>query len=395
MKVALVSPYDFLQPGGVNTHVRHLAAALRSRGVEAAVLACVSDPRGAPPWLLPLGGRLVTLRSAGARARVSLDPRVVGRLRALLRRHAFDVVHLHNPLSPLVSLGALASRAVVPDTAFVATFHEYRARLNPAMELAKRALRPWIDRLDGRIAVSAPALEFNRRRFPGDYRVIPNGVDTARLGGDGARASAAPRPPTILFVGRLEARKGFIFLLEAVRRLAPRGPGARLVAAGPADAPTRRRLAAFAAAHGLDGVELVGRVGDDELAARYRDADVFCAPSVDCESFGIVVLEAMAAGLPVVASDIPAYRALVEEGRHGLLVQPGDPAAIARALETLLADAGRRRAMAAAGRATAARFDWSRVAGEILGFYAETLERRAGRAAVMRGAATSIPSSDL
>jgi phosphatidylinositol alpha-mannosyltransferase len=374
VKIALVSPYDLLHPGGVNAHVTQLAHALRARGLDARVLAPLAPGRPAPPDVIPLAGRLVTISSGGARARVNLDPRVIPAARALLRRHRFDVVHLHNPLSPLVGPAMLAARPAAPASAFVATFHEYRDRLNPLMELAKRLLIPLVDRLDGRIAVSRVALEFNQRRFPGRYTVIPNGVDCARF------AEAAPdrdRRPTILFVGRLERRKGFAHLLHAFERLVERVPDARLVVAGSYDAAAAAPFADYAAERRLGGVEFVGPVAEAALPRLYRSADVFCAPSVDFESFGIVLLEAMASGVPIVASDIAAFRGVVEHGRQGLLVPPGDPGAIAAALASLLADPARRRAMARAGRETAAAFDWSLVSARVVDFYRDVLATRA------------------
>jgi phosphatidylinositol alpha-mannosyltransferase len=382
VKVALVSPYDFSQPGGVNGHVANLAGVLRRFGIDAVVLASVPPGRPVPSGVIRLVGRSVVIGSAGARAHVNLDPRVVWHLRALLRRHRFDVVHLHNPLSPLVSAGVLASRRVAPGTAFVATFHEYRERLNPVLEVGKRLLRSWVDRLDGRIAVSEAALDFNRSRFPGKYVVIPNGVDVARFaaGDRGAPARDAARP-TVLFVGRLEPRKGCEHLLAAFARVAGRFPSARLVVAGPCDDAMARRLRRYIGERGLRGVELVGRVSDRDLPALYRAADVFCAPSIGFESFGVVLLEAMAAGVAIVASDIRAYRAVVRHGREGLLVTPGQPAAIADAIEALLADGERRLALGAAGREAVASYDWSRVAERIAGFYGEVLATRAPRAA--------------
>ncbi len=374
MKVALISPYDYQYPGGVNTHVAHLSAALRARGLAAYTVALLPAGQPLPPYTIALGSRLTYLHSGGVRARINLSPGLVWRTRQLLVEHQFDIVHLHNPLVPLGSVGFLYHRRAVPRTTFIGTFHEYRDTPNPAIEAGKPFFRRWIDGLDARIAVSEAAAEFNQRHFPGRYTIIPNGVEVARFAPAPAPPPRAERPPTILFVGRLEARKGIAGLLDAFGQVRLTFPTARLQVVGPGQLPPRLR------AHpALAGVDLIGQVSDAALPAFYHAADVFCAPSVGFESFGIVLLEAMAAGVPIVASDLPGYRQTLQHEKQGLLVEPGNPAALAAALCALLQRPAWRHALGAAGQARARLFDWSLVAEAVVQLYMQALTHPAAK----------------
>jgi phosphatidylinositol alpha-mannosyltransferase len=271
-----------------------------------------------------------------------------------------------------VSLSFLGSRTAAPHTAFIATFHEYRSSRSPIFDLGKPLWRRWVNRLDGRIAVSTAALAFNQLYFPGDYTIIPNGVDVARF--------ASPRPdedarahqvPTILFVGRLEERKGFWHLLHAFEQVKPQLPTLRLLVVGAYTDAATAPFSQYIARRQLSDVEFIGQVSDGALPAYYQAADIFCAPSVDFESFGIVLLEAMAAGTPIIASDLPGYRTILQQGQQGLLVEPANSTALAAALLSLLYDRQRRQVMGEAGRATAQMFDWKLVSARILQFYRE------------------------
>jgi phosphatidylinositol alpha-mannosyltransferase len=231
--------------------------------------------------------------------------------------------------------------------------------------------------LAGLIAVSDAARDMVAQYLPGDYRIIPNGVDATRFG----KPDLEPLPgfdddrPTVLFVGRLEKRKGFKFLMRAFIQVQRDLPDARLVVVGGHAAHKEAAFMEFAAEHGLKDVHFVGRVSDAELPRYYQAADVFCAPSIGFESFGIVLLEAMAAGVPVVASDILGYRTVLTHGSEGLLVPPEDSAALAAALVGLLTAPETRERMGAAGRLTAKRYDWPVVAGQVAGYYGEVLDR--------------------
>jgi phosphatidylinositol alpha-mannosyltransferase len=340
VRVALVCPYSWTVPGGVQNHVAGLRRELIRRGHRADVLAPSDGP--APPWLLPLG-RSVPIPDNGSVQRVALSPTAVARTGRLLRRGGYDVVHVHEPLLPAPCLTALALRPAP----LVGTFHMtarsprwYRA-FGP---LCRRALA----RLDVRVAVSEEARRYVAASCPGDYAVVPNGVPVA--GAPRARTEASP--PRILFVGRPEPRKGLPVLLEAFAELRGR---AELHLVGPDG-----ELGARVRAH--------GRVDDARRDALLASAAVLCAPSRAAESFGVVLVEAMAAGVPVVASDLPGYRAVLPPA-CGILVPPGDARALAAALARVLDDEPLRARMREAGPPAAARYDWSRVGEEILALY--------------------------
>jgi phosphatidylinositol alpha-mannosyltransferase len=262
------------------------------------------------------------------------------------------------------------------NTTNVGTFHAFR---NTPLTYfyGKPILRPFFRKLHGHITVSSAAREFVGEYFPADYRVIPNGIDFPRFF---RRYEPLPQfadgRPTVLFVGRLEKRKGLKFLLRAWPRVLERQPDARLVVVGrgrPLEGYRR-----FAARQGWSPEDVVfaGYVPSEDLPRYYQSCDVFCAPNTGQESFGIVLLEAMASGAPIVASDIPGYRDVVSNGLHGVLVEPRKPGAIADALCRLLANPELRAAMRRAGQETAQSYDWPRVAAQVLDYYAEVLERR-------------------
>ena len=374
LKIALVTPYDVTVPGGVAEHVAELRAAFRRLGHEALVLA-PGAARGrveqaADGYRI---GRTVAVPSNGSRARISLDPLVLRAVRDLLRRERFDVVHVHAPHTPLLPYLALLSS----DAANVATFHA--AFGERAWYLAARpALAVVLRRLHARIAVSPLARDRCRRHFGGDYEVIPNGVDLDRFG-----PAARPFPwagdgtPRVLFVGRFdEPRKGFADLCRAAALVQRAVPRVRLVVVGPGDPARARRVAAAA---GTLHVDLVGRVAREDLPRYYASCDALCAPSVGNESFGLVLLEAMAAGAPLVATAIPGYAAVATADHDALLVPPRDPRAVAAALVRTLTDPGLRARLRVAGRATAGAYAWPAVAPRVLAVYAEA-RRRAGRA---------------
>ena len=342
MRVALVCPYSWSVPGGVQTHVAGLANALRTAGDAVEILAPADGPAGGVVTL----GRTVPIPTNGSLQRVALGPASVRRTAAAIRGRGYDVVHLHEPMLPAACLTALAA-ARAP---LVATFHMQRDELRWYRVFAP-LVRPAATRLRARIAVSPAARAYAERALPGDYVVIPNGIDHAAL----ARLAGDRRGRRILFVGRPDRRKGLPILLAAFRRL--HAAHAELVLVGPRGRYGPR-------------VRALGPVSAERLRCELADADVLCAPSLAGESFGLVLVEAMAAGLPVVASRIPGYDAVLPE-RCGRLVPPGDAAALARALDELLADEPLREALGAEGRREAARYDWSRVAAAVRQVYVD------------------------
>lgn len=231
----------------------------------------------------------------------------------------------------------------------------------------------WSNRLDGRIAVSKPAQDFIRRYFPGEYSIIPNGIDVEHFGADGPPVDAFKDGKlNILFVGRLENRKGLGYLLQAFSQVKKERPDTRLIVVGPG-VRLRRKYDRLIDKLGLEDVVFTGYVPYSDLPMYYRTADIFCAPATGKESFGIVLLEGMAAGKPIVASNIEGYSSVVDDGEEGLLVPPKDGTSLARALLELLGDASRREEMGAKGRAKAQGYGWGRVARMVQSYYLEVM----------------------
>jgi phosphatidylinositol alpha-mannosyltransferase len=376
MRIALVSPYDFAVPGGVNNHIAHLARSLQRLGHEAHIIAPASDGRSSGDGFINASASVIAFPFAGSIARITLSPRLYRRIKGILQSGAYDVLHLHEPLTPALPLAVLRHRDLVPQAIAVGTFHAYR-EVSRTYYYGKPLLRRFFKRLDGCIAVSEAARQYHMRYFPADYVVIPNGIDYARFADPALRP---PEPfddgrPTVLFVGRLERRKGLRYLLEAFARVQAACPEARLLVVGAFGKAEKAPYVAQAWALRLRQVRFIGYVPDAELPRYYRAATVFCAPSIGMESFGIVLLEAMAAGVPVVATDIPGYNEVVEDGVQGFLVPPENPEALAEALLRLLRDPALRARMSAAGRQRARQYDWDEIARRVVEFYEEVRER--------------------
>jgi len=387
MRIGLVSPYDFAYPGGVTKHIANLSNKLRELGHRTIIIAPMSrNDAATPPELIPLSCFIVPVRYNGSQARLCLSPFMSRAVRHILRQHPLDVIHVHEPTNPTLPWVVLREAVnLAPGAVVVGTFHAYResCKLNELERWLHYVYRSFCrsiaSRLDGRIAVSLLAREQAMRTIPGPYRVIPNGVDV-HLFGD---VRIAPLPEfreglNILFVGRLEARKGVHYLLEAFARVKSALPQTHLLIVGPYSAHEMKPLQRLIHSQALRDVHFLGCLSEKELARCYHTAHVLCAPSVGSESFGMVLLEAMAAGLPIVASDIAGYRTVVKHQVEGYLVPPGNVGAIAHALVTLLCQPELRQCMAVRGRATAARYAWDQIAADILGFYMDLYaEKRA------------------
>ncbi|MBE7474492.1 MAG: hypothetical protein DPW09_32885 [Anaerolineae bacterium] len=379
MKIALISPYDFPYPGGVTEHIIALAREARRRGHEVHILAACSGDRGEIfPQTRPVTRRVMSIPIAGAVARVGLSPTSYARIKRILQREAFDVIHLHEPLTPSITWWTLWHASRMSQAVTIGTFHAYHERPNWLYARGRPIFGQLFSRLDGLIAVSEAAREFAYRMFPGNYQIIPNGVDLHRFGRTDRIEKKDPhRPLTILFVGRLDKRKGFPILLEAFLALKPLYPQAQLQVVGPFSPKEGEYYQKIARARHVTGLDLVGYVSPERLPAFYQQADIFCAPSIGFESFGIVLLEAMAAGLPIVASNIAGYRTVLTDGREGRLTPPGDPQALARMLARLIEQPGLRQTMGRQGRLTASRYSWEQIGNEILEAYRETIELKA------------------
>jgi phosphatidyl-myo-inositol alpha-mannosyltransferase len=386
MKICQVSPYDFMHPGGVTEHVRHLSTQLRNRGHEVTVLAPssrVGDDHGIPGYVRI--GRSVAVRSNGSVAHLALSFHLVRRVRALLHEADYDVVHYHEPLVPALPITVLRFHR----GANVGTFHAM-ARRNLGYYYGRPFLKRYFNRLHARIAVSAAARDFIARYFEADWQIVPNGIDCSRFNPRLPPVEGIREPgwTTVLFVGRLESRKGLPTLLQAFGELRQRRSNIRLVVVG--DGPMRWGYERQAEALGIPDVQFCGHVPAEMLPRYYASADLFCAPATGGESFGIVLLEAMASSVPVIASAIPGFSQVVDHGVTGLLVPPRDAVAWAAALELLVDSPNTRSAMGAAGMQKAQLYDWSRIVDAILDVY-RTARTRAAAPQVAAGVHRQVP----
>ena len=360
MRIGIVCPYSLTRPGGVQMQALGLARTLGRRGYAARVLGPCDGPPP-DPNVTPLGNSLPAI-SNGSVAPVAPDPSCQLRAVRAMRDESFDVIHLHEPLAPGPTMTAL----LVRPAPLIGTFHAAGASL--AYDLMPRAARFLANRLDYRVAVSPEARDTARNAFGGSYDLLYNGVELSTYG------SARPEPssgPTILFVGRHEPRKGLGVLLAALRKLPPT---VRLWIAG--EGPETAALRVKSA--GDPRVDWLGTITDTEKIARIKGADVLCAPSLRGESFGIVLLEAMAAGTAVVAGDIAGYRNVARPGRDALLVPPGDADALAGAIDRVLSDGALSRRLVEAGLARAEDFSMGGLAERYLERY-ERIAVSAGR----------------
>jgi phosphatidylinositol alpha-mannosyltransferase len=384
VKIGLVSPYVYPLPGGVTQHVRYLYENLRLRGHDVRILTSSHGLQRASEGDVIRLGKGFSMPANGSVGTVTLSFRYISQVREVLERERFDVLHFHEPFVPFLSLVILRESQSVN----VATFHAYGG-WSPAYEFGSRALGGYAERLHGRIAVSAAARHFIDRYFPGDYKVIPNGVDTDRFRRAVPVARWQDGTRNILFVGRFEPRKGVLDLLKAYRILRKTGCECRLLLVG--GGPQEREARRYVATRRLRGVEFLGRVSDDEKAQLFRTADVYVSPATGRESFGIVLLEAMAAGAPIVASDIHGYKGVVRRGREALLVPPREPKQIALSVARLLRDPDLAHEMSEAGLRRADEFSWPRVTAKVDDYYGFVIRRLAASGSLPAHFTAEIP----
>jgi phosphatidylinositol alpha-mannosyltransferase len=371
MKIALVSPYAWSATGGVNNHIRHLAEEFVRRGHSVHVVAAGktnTDRDGA--YALTTIGQPIPLRVSGSIARITLSLRLAGKVRRLLDEEQFDIVHVHEPFMPNVPIQFLRYSTAVN----VGTFHAARDT-NFVYVYGRRLIKRWQSKLDGKIAVSEAAVKHIQKYFPGYYNVIPNGVDVEHFARDvEPLPEFADGKKNVLFVGRPEKRKGLRFLLRAFVGVQRELPDTRLIIVGAGDFSRYERAVRNAK---LRDVRFRSNVPFDELPRYHHSAHVFCAPNTGFESQGLVLLEAMAAGVPIVASNIDGFAGVVTHGVEGLLVRPEDPQALADAIIELLRDPERRTKMTARGRERAQYYAWDRVAQQVLSYYERLIYERA------------------
>jgi phosphatidylinositol alpha-mannosyltransferase len=357
VRVGLVCPYSVTIPGGVQAQVLGLARSLRSHGHNVRVLAPCDGP---PPdaGVTPVGNSIPTAANGSV---APVAPDISAQLRTIraLRDEAFDVVHLHEPLAPGPTLTAIFMHSAP----MIGTFHA--AGRSAAYRYLRPATRWMARRLDHRCTVSEDARALAARWLGGEYTMVFNGIEIDRF------AKATPTPtvgPTIFFIGRHEPRKGLAVLLEAMKLLPA---DVRLWIGG--DGPDTR--ACREQAGDDDRIEWLGRISDAEKASRLRGADVFCAPSLRGESFGVVLLEAMAARAPIVASDLPGYRNVARPGLDALLVPPDDGAALAGALQQVLDQPSVAASLVASAEQRAEEFSMDRLADLYIDLYGRLVNR--------------------
>ena len=366
MKIGIVNPYSWDVPGGVGFHIRDLALKLRSRGHDVRVLT-PSTSDDLPEWITSAGSS-VSIPFNGSVANISIKPKALARTRRWLADNDFDVVHVHEPVVPSVSMAA----AMLSSAPLVGTFHAALGR-SVSRAIASAPMRLYMERIGVRIAVSEEARRTLIEHHGGDAVIIPNGVETAsfRTAQPLDQWVATDERPVIVFLGRLdEPRKGLGIFAGAIESVLERVPGARFLIAGRGDAPDiRAAVARFG-----DSVSFLGGISDEEKESLLAGASIYVAPQTGGESFGIVLVEAMAARTTVVASDIPAYRAVLEDGRAGALIEPGSSVSLASALVELLGDRERLDALADAGQRASAQYDWEVVADKVFEVYKLAIE---------------------
>jgi phosphatidylinositol alpha-mannosyltransferase len=356
MRVGLVCPYSFDIPGGVQGHVADLAQTLIGLGHDVSVLAPGDDDGDFPDFVVP-AGRSVGIPYNGSVARLSFGPVSYSRVRRWMRAGQFDVLHLHEPVAPSLSMLAL----MVADGPIVATFHTANPR-SKMLATFQGLLQPFLEKITGRIAVSDLARQVQVEHLGGDAVVIPNGVDVQLY----AAAEPLPGYPraggTVGFIGRFEEpRKGMATLLDALRILVVDRPDLQLLVAGSGDEKELMELAGDFAG----GIRSLGLISTQDKASLLHSVDLYCAPNTGGESFGMILTEAMSAGCPVIASDLDAFSRVLDGGAAGVL----SPVGLAASIAALLDDPARRTALATAARATVAGYDWPVVAARVVQVY--------------------------
>lgn len=361
MRVGLVCPYSLDIPGGVQAHVSDLARVLIGMGHQVSLLAPGDDDADHPPYVVP-AGRSVGIPYNGSVARLAFGPVSYTRVRRWIRAGDFDVLHVHEPVAPSLSLLA----TMVADGPIVATFHTSNPR-SRMLTAFQPVLQPFLEKITGRIAVSELARQVQVDHLDGDAVVIPNGVDVKFFAGAPSLPGYPRQGGTVGFIGRFdESRKGMAVLLAAAGLMLARHPRLQLLVAGSGDHDDLIKDAGPALAGHLVNL---GRVSDRDKARLLRSVDVYCAPNTGGESFGIVLTEALSAGTPVVASHLDAFSAVLDGGRAGVLSPVGDAAALAAALSDLLDHPEKGRALAACGRELVASYDWATVARTVVKVY--------------------------
>jgi phosphatidylinositol alpha-mannosyltransferase len=379
MKIALVSPYDFSYPGGVVNHISNLEYYFTRMGHIVKIIAPASSPVDGYGDRFIAIGKPRPVPTSGSIARITISLTLKNKVEEVLEKEKFDIIHLHEPLAPTLCTTVLR----LSRTVNIGTFHATESR--PSYRWTKPLFvdglyQKWFNKLHGRIAVSRPAADFINKHFPSTYDIIPNGIDVSHFSPE-----VAPLPEyqdgkfNILFVGRLEKRKGLEYLLKAYRLIKPDHPDIRLIVVGPGTR-LRGKYEDMVSEAGLQDVIFTGGVDFDMLPRYYKTAHLFCAPATGHESFGIVLLEAMATGKAVIASSISGYSSVIADGVDGILVPPKQEVPLAQAISRLLRDEELRRKLGENGRTKSAGFSWEHVSRRVMDYYTRILISTAVRA---------------
>ena len=384
MKIGIVTPYAYPMPGGVNDHVGSLYRVLRARGHDVRIITSSHGLQKASEGDIIRVGKGFSVPFNGSMGTITLSPTYLAQMRAILERERFDVLHYHEPFVPFLSLVTLTLSTSVN----VGTFHAFGG-LSISYEFGKRMLGHYAGKLHGRIAVSPAARHFISRYFPGEYKIVPNGVEPGRYQRAVPIARYRDGVPNILFVGRMEPRKGLIHLLRAFRKLQRDGVRARLLLVG--TGPGEREARRYVLTRQLDDVEFLGRVSEAQKAQLFKTADIYVSPATGRESFGIVLLEAMSAGAPIICSDIHGYRGVVRRERDGILVEPGNADALAASIRRLIDDPELRAKLSRAGEERAQLFTWERVGQAVEEYYGFVIRRLAEQGELPKGFSAPIP----
>jgi len=375
MKIALVSPYDFSYPGGVCRHISSLEYYLTRMGHVVKIIAPASSPvTGYGDRFIAIG-KPRPIPASGSIARITISLNLTDKVKEVLEREKFDIIHLHEPLAPTLCPTVLRLSKSIN----IGTFHATESK--PSYRWAKpflmsRLYKKWFNKLEGRIAVSRPAMEYVNKYFPSTYDIIPNGIEL-----DHFKPDLEPLPEfkdgkfNLLFVGRMEKRKGLEYLLKAYRLIKPDCPDCRLIIVGPGTR-SREKYEKMVAEANLEDVIFAGNVDYKILPRYYKTADVFCAPATGHESFGIILLEAMATGTPVIASRISGYASVMTHEQDGLLVPAKQEVPLAQAITRLMRDTSLRHQLSQKGLQTSSKYGWESVSRRVMDYYTRTVISR-------------------
>ena len=371
LNIAMVSPYDFSFPGGVNSHITNLSRELTRIGHKVHVLApCTAlDRVNKDLCFYPMGGA-IPIPYSGSIARLSLSFSQKRKIKLFLNNNSFDLIHIHEPFAPILPIWFLEHSQTIN----IGTFHANCEQSN-LYRISRPVIKRWHNRLDGCIAVSEAAKQHISNNFPSDYKIIPNGIDTFHFSD-----KTNPWPDydddkiNILFVGRLEKKKGLKYLLLAFKQLILNGHKLRLLVVGPGklDSDCQRIIRSI----DTSDLIMIGEVPYNDLPRYYSSADIFCSPSIGSESFGIVLLEAMSCGKPIIASDIDGYNKIINQGDQGILVNGNDVSSLAQAIQYLTLNPKIRARMGEIANLSAQKYSWTSVATQVETFYYQTLSQK-------------------